>query len=1030
MIALAMMSLFALCLRPSDAQMVTGRHMTNFNSAFGLPNSPVDAAKTLTVQIVSSTVPANILWPGDKPQFTFSVANHTATAESLTAHVDIIAYGTKGTPGDVWTPIVYKIGDEDSAPVSIAVDAGATQTVTVRPAIPERFGAYALIVDLGRVGGRQFLVSCVRTFAASPRRIQYSALSLDDLGPDVLGRLGVHAIRWGISYKPTTDPDFEQWYQDQCKELSKLQAKNVTVLAMFGAGAENGPTQPLGRGRPHLDAAGNMLDTKLDLAWLPSYDSDFTKFVARLCKDYGWPKGPITACSLWNEPWEGISISGWGADMLRYRDLYTSMASGVIDARADGRDILTGGCDSSSNALDKLFPDGKDTFLSNFDFLSVHYQGMCSFATYKPWVNRVSPRGRVRIWDTESWVANTDDRVAAVVAANRSAGYDRAMGIFGGNISDADPHQSGGENAWSVAAAVGAATHFIGDRPFNRLLFQNGLPWVMVFDGQNNDPEDGTVVVVGDLGEEFGPDNILFRTARGLQETTNDEKLREQLVALSGAGKADAGVDANGKQIDERQLLTNEINAEHTLTGASMSINSSSGKFSLYDFYGNKLPSEDGKIVVPLDGRGFFLRGNGNPGDFDKLLSAVKTSKIEGIEPLATEAHDLTAPVEADPTLTLTLTNVLNRPVIGMLEVKLGQLQLENPRRKLSLQGNETSDVSFKVIGGAPDASNTYPLTMNFNAGKDGFAIHHEDMHANVISHRTIVVDGDLSDWNGVLPQPVFAPGTTKPSLTEAAWFPFNKFTAGTGVGVATGYLAYDDKYFYFAAKIAESAPDEGTLRFATRDDDSYFYPDVSYDNSGANKGAQLTWPADVRHYSYRADPVLPSGNSPDFDNVQIAFNVLPQAQKKFYASPPGTMPDYTISSGTDYEYALNKVAAQYGGGTEIWRLRAPTMPLKHFYPRQPKSPEDGPVVGGKLVVKNLEGMRIVEAAIPWSEIPEVQEAMEQHRAVKFSYRVNDKAGVGCMELSRGRSVAKHGQSFHADWLEHWENQVQFGWGN
>ena len=68
---------------------------------------------------------------------------------------------------------------------------------------------------------------------------------------------------------------------------------------------------------------------------------------------------------------------------------------------------------------------------------------MASFATYKPWVNRKGPQGRVRIWDTESWVANTDDRVAAVIAANRSAGYDRAMGIYGGNIHE-------GQNAWSV----------------------------------------------------------------------------------------------------------------------------------------------------------------------------------------------------------------------------------------------------------------------------------------------------------------------------------------------------------------------------------------------------------------------------------------------------------------------------------------------------------------------------------------------------------------------------------------------------
>ena len=89
----------------------------------------------------------------------------------------------------------------------------------------------------------------------------------------------------------------------------------------------------------------------------------------------------------------------------------------------------------------------------------------------------------------------------------------------------------------------------------------------------------------------------------------------------------------------------------------------------------------------------------------------------------------------------------------------------------------------------------------------------------------------------------------------------------------------------------------------------------------------------------------------------------------------------------------------------------------------------DGQVRGGKLVVVHTGNTRIVEAAIPWSEIPEVKACKEARMPIKFSFRINDNAGVGCMELSRGRSVAKHGGSFHVDWVEHWENQVEFCWG-
>ncbi len=1032
------------------SQMVTGRGMTDFDKVFGLDKNP--PGDIYSTELVQCSSPGSILWPGDRAVFTIRVDNHRDIPLQASGKLAIIAYGTRGKAGDIWVPTVYKIGDIGTIPISVHAAPKASATFTITPDIPARFGAYALVLDLGSQLGKSFVASCVRTFKPEAAHGQYPALSLDDLGPKVLGRLGVRAIRWGFSYKPTTDKDFEPWYREQLRQLKEFQDNGITVLAMVGGGEFTGPMQPLGRPRPWLDDHNTMIDSKFDLAWLPSYDEDFKKFVARLCADSGWPKGPITAFSLWNEPWEGISISGWGADMLRYREMYTKMAEGVKQARTQaGVDVLVGGCDSSSNALDKLFADGSDSFLPDFDFLSVHYQGMASFAGYKPWVDRKGPRGRVRIWDTESWVANTDDRVAAVIAANRSAGYDRAMGIFGGNIHE-------GSNAWSVAASVGAAQHFLGDRPFKELVFKNGLPWVMAFSGLNGsgakpNPEDGTIVVVGDLGEEFGSDNLLFRTARGLNEVAHKEALRKQLAALkpdiaNPSVRAAAAVPAaktpesevSKRPTDRRTALLKMLDTPETLSGATITLSDRGGKARAYDFYGNPVPATAGSIVIPLDGRGFFLRGDGRPGSFAALLAAIRAARIEGIEPLAVVAHDLTTPIASRPTLNMTLTNVLNRPIKGVLTAKLGDLTLAPSTQSLAFAPHETKQTMLQVVSGKPADSNTYPLTFRFDAGSDGTAIHHEDMHVNVISKRTITVDGKLDDWAGVLPQTIISAESGQ-TVTEAAWFPFKPFQASIGQGVAAGYLAYDDTYFYFAAKIADTTPDEGTLRFATRDEDQFFYPPISYVkrlkssgtapvlDSDSDTPQSLKWPDDVRRYSYRMDPILPSGNFPNFDNVQIAFNVLPQEKKRFYPNPPGTMPDYTVSQDTDYEYALNQVASKYGGGTEIWRLNAPGMPLKHFYPRQPKSSFDGPVMNGKLVVVHDGATRIVEAAIPWSEIPLVKEQKDAGKPIKFSFRVNDNVGAGCMELSRGRSVAKHGGSFHVDWVEHWENQVEFDWG-
>ncbi|HEX4140255.1 MAG TPA: hypothetical protein VHY09_07900, partial [Candidatus Methylacidiphilales bacterium] len=92
-------------------------------------------------------------------------------------------------------------------------------------------------------------------------------------------------------------------------------------------------------------------------------------------------------------------------------------------------------------------------------------------------------------------------------------------------------------------------------------------------------------------------------------------------------------------------------------------------------------------------------------------------------------------------------------------------------------------------------------------------------------------------------------------------------------------------------------------------------------------------------------------------------------------------------------------------------------------------SPYDGPVKDGQLVVKEDGTTRIVEAALPWSEIPLVQKAMQAGQTIKFSFRVNDDSGPS-MELAEGRSVSKKNPyTFHPDWTEHWSNEVEFSFG-
>lgn len=1151
-----------------------------------------------------SSAEANVFWPGEKASFTFQLTNNTSNPIVAEAKAEIIRYGSKGIPNDIWLPEMVKYETVQTIPLQIEIQPNGFTDIDLNPDLPETFGGYAVIFDLGK-HGRRLATSVVRTFKANPQPIQYPKQALDDIGADFLSRIGVQAIRMGISYIPTTHRDYVAEMEKLDRKLKEYKDNNITVLLMF---IEGPALIPLGNPRSFLDDKNTFLKTKQDYVWLPELDKDFEQFVKNICIQNGWPKGCVTGVHLWNEPWEGISISGWQADMLRYREIYSAMANGVLEARKEGADVLIGGCDSNSNAWDKLFADGKMDFLPIFDFLSIHYQGMESPCLYPQWNNRKDHKGRVLIWDTESWVGNTDDRIGTVVATNRSAGYDRSMGIYGGYMVSR-PHTGEGvkqrirtsegtreidavPSVWSPAAAMGAVQHLIGERDFKELLFKNGLPWVMCFDGYNDNPEDGTIVVVGDIGEAFGADNVLFREVRGTNEVLQREEQRKQIEQLPDGSP-------------EKTKLQQQLAGYKGLTGGKMTIKADPS-FSLFDFYGNPVPAKGNKIEIPLSFQGYFLRTDGSKGSFEKLKKALANGMVEGYEPVEIISKDMVKRIDGKPVVELQITNILNRPLTGILSVKIDNLEIKTPG-KINLKANETKTFPVQVLSGRNNPANSYPLDVVFDAGKDGKAFHYEEIHVNVISKLTPDIDGKLDDWGNCIPQTILG-GRSALSVTEAAWYPFKEFDT-KAEGMANGYLAYDDQYFYFAAKVADNTPHSGTYRFETRNDDEFFYPDIAYkpdanlsfrkkdgrrnadtndqsalqnpdgtgrlihywepdennigfgidlnlptgkttqvafylpgfdtwrtevefwdlktnalltsktleklwdgcylvyelsgsirvtfkgnwwynvklagvffdkttneanektavfplkedfDTRGNWKGVYgkdgywvfgtepkfaagvqvkatdnevlipLKWPEGVRHFSYRKDPVLPdnsAGMGFATDNVQIAFNVIPMGEDGYETTPKGTMPKYVGYKCTDYEYALNKVAPEYGGGTEIWRLLVPGMPEKHFYPRQPKSPFDGPVKNGKLAITHEGSTRITECAIPWSELPDVKKALDAGKTIKFSFRINDNGNMGsCMELARERSVSKrNSRAFHASWKEHWANEVEFG---
>lgn len=94
---------------------------------------------------------------------------------------------------------------------------------------------------------------------------------------------------------------------------------------------------------------------------------------------------------------------------------------------------------------------------------------------------------------------------------------------------------------------------------------------------------------------------------------------------------------------------------------------------------------------------------------------------------------------------------------------------------------------------------------------------------------------------------------------------------------------------------------------------------------------------------------------------------------------------------------------------------------------RQPPHRKEGPVKAGQLAIAHEGNTRIVEAALPWSEIPHVKGRVASGRTVTFSFCVSQNSRGPTLELAKDRAVSKpNSQAFHPDWAEHWANELEF----
>jgi len=274
----------------------------NQDEVFGLKKDQV--ARDYSVQEISCSGQSNVFWPGEEMRFTVQIVNKTDKPLKVTGQAQTIAYGTTCDPLDGWTQYAVKIADVGAVPVAVDLPAKGYVDLVIKPVVPNRFGAYALIVDLPGYG-RQFAAAFLYVPKATPGKVRNPTYALDlrEVTPQMCGlwqRLGIKGTRNEIGYT-RTEAAAEQLARlgRECKLMSDY---DITVmLCIEGC---DWPTNPFGRFRSFLDKDGvGKFQYLGDAAWSPKWDADFQRWVRIICSNYGWPHGPVNAVELWNEPW-------------------------------------------------------------------------------------------------------------------------------------------------------------------------------------------------------------------------------------------------------------------------------------------------------------------------------------------------------------------------------------------------------------------------------------------------------------------------------------------------------------------------------------------------------------------------------------------------------------------------------------------------------------------------------------------------------------------------------------------------------
>ena len=975
------------------------------------------AAPDTRHMFVSSSRAGNVFYPGESVDVTVKVTRGAGPLKSVTIEVVEIAmrqnrylegWSTMSPPPAV--EVLGRRGRKD-LPVTVEDKPGSTATVTAeRLPVPDRYGTYALtIAPTGQAP--QFLCTLLRAHRPkvgfdvdAPVFGEGQFLTHDKQDPELirrramtLGRLGIKGVRieLGWSENERTGYDWRR-YDALMDALAEARIKALVTM-----GGHPSWTMPLGRPTPAC------IPEKPDHSCMPKHYDKFGRWIRAFCQRY-WKdgQGALWAIEHWNEPWEGISISGWESDSNHYRELMKRIAA---NARAVDPRIKTAAACSIMNTEDKfLVGEDREEMAKLIDLFTDHY--VPPRTSYGPMVAKFWGKEST---DTETWIAATEVLLPQIVCQFLACGQDRMtpwhpdmtyFSVPGAPMKFQMPNP--------VALASNVFNALVTGRKFQRLLFLEHLPWAFQF----GDGDEAVVVLFGKLYAPHGGD------------------LKDVLWW-------------------QLQLAD----------GGSIAIDNADGALELYDIAGNREFAGEKRITLPMDHLAHYVRCP--RGGVKVIAERLRAARIEGVRPVEIIARDFTTPIDAPgAAVTVTLHNLLNRPIAGTLTAAPpAGVRLRDARAAVKLDAGQTLTLRLPIAEARPAPANAYPFGFEF-AGECGKASWNEALHVLVARRGTKAIDGKLDDWAGDLGVLVDAK-LQKVDPTERAWMPFLQAADAQPDGsFAETRLAWDDRFLYVAARVHDPSDSPGHQRLATRDEDQYFRgaaddavceslrpfekfvrADLRNKDVAARMKAGPQWGEYEKYLAAHADAAAavksnaarayfearardPKATFADAshvykkvpwtefpwsgDTLQLGFDVL---DGHFHNMTPDTdrVPEgFHAMPDTDYEFAAYRCL---DGEAELWRVLAPGLPRGHYYPRQPRAKLDqGPVAAGKCVVTRQGRTTVYELAIPWAELKRWPPKAGQ--TFGFLFRVNNNDGPKLTFGADKSAVKTNGLSLHPYW--------------